>query len=298
MKYRKLGRSGLSVSEIGFGCMSIHEDSPVNSELILKAFDRGINFFDTADLYDHGLNETIVGKTIRPIRDQIILATKVGNQWKEDKSGWTWNPRKAYILESVENSLRRLQTDYIDLYQLHGGTIDDPTDETIEAFESLVQSGKIRYYGISSIRPNVIRRFVERSNIVSVMMQYGLLDRRPEEECIPLLERSGIGILARGVLARGLLVNKPPAGFLNYSREQVQKAANAVASVTRMPANAAQTAVAFALHSTTISSAVVGISNESQLGEVIDTQGFEFLTARDLEILRNSVQANYYEQHR
>ncbi len=96
-------------------------------------------------------------------------------------------------------SLKRLNTDRIDVYQLHGGTIEDPIEETISAFEQLVQQGKIRYYGISSIRPNVIREYVLRSNIVSVMMQYSLLDRRPEEECLPLLAQKDIGVLARAV---------------------------------------------------------------------------------------------------
>jgi aryl-alcohol dehydrogenase-like predicted oxidoreductase len=87
---------------------------------------------------------------------KVIIATKVGNQWRADGSGWDWNPNKDYIISAVEQSLKRLQTDYIDLYQLHGGTMEDPIDETIEAFEQLQKQGKIRYYGISSIRPTVI----------------------------------------------------------------------------------------------------------------------------------------------
>ena len=92
--------------------------------------------------------------------------------------------QKNIFSSAVDQSLKRLQTDYIDLYQLHGGTIEDPIDEMIEAFETLKAAGKIRYYGISSIRPNVIREYVKRSSIVSVMMQYSLLDRRPEEEML------------------------------------------------------------------------------------------------------------------
>ena len=187
MQYHQLGTSNLHVSRIGFGCMSLGHNDNENAERIRQAFDQGINFFDTADLYDKGWNEESVGRAIRHFRKDVILATKVGNQWKPDGSGWVWNPTKQYILGAVEDSLRRLQTDYIDLYQLHGGTIDDPIDETIEAFEQLREEGKIRYYGISSIRPNTIRAYVERSNIVSVMMQYSLLDRRPEETCLDLL---------------------------------------------------------------------------------------------------------------
>src|SRR5690606_13042544 len=123
---------------------------------------------------------------------EIILATKVGNRFEEGKKGWSWDPSKKYIKSAVKDSLRRLQTDYIDLYQLHGGTIDDPIDETIEAFEELKQEGIIRYYGISSIRPNVIREYVQKSNIVSVMMQHSLLDRRPEESVLELLAENNI----------------------------------------------------------------------------------------------------------
>src|SRR5882724_1023228 len=156
MRYRTLGGSQLNVSEIGFGCMSLGEDGRSNTALLHRALEKGINFFDTADLYQQGRNETFVGKALHNKRSEVIIATKVGNQWRPDGSGWDWNPRKVYILEAVNQSLSRLQTDYIDLYQLHGGTIDDPIDETIEAFEQLQQQGKIRYYGISSIRPNVI----------------------------------------------------------------------------------------------------------------------------------------------
>ncbi|MDQ3289799.1 MAG: aldo/keto reductase, partial [Bacteroidota bacterium] len=173
MQYKVLGKSDLQVSTISFGCMSLSPNNPAESIRLLKeAFANGITYFDTADLYDKGENEKIVGQAFRENRQQVIIATKVGNQWRPDGSGWDWNPRKDYILKAVEGSLQRLHTDYLDLYQLHGGTLDDPIDETIEAFELLKQQGKIRYYGISSIRPNVIREYVKRSNIVSVMMQY------------------------------------------------------------------------------------------------------------------------------
>lgn len=157
MQYSTLGNSSIKVSRIGFGCMSLHEDSPANRHLLQEALDHGINYFDTADLYDKGINEKLLGSIITNKREQLVVATKVGNEWREDGKGWDWNPRKAYILSAVESSLRRLGTDYIDLYQLHGGTIEDPIDETIEAFEILVAEGKIRCYGISSMRPNVIR---------------------------------------------------------------------------------------------------------------------------------------------
>lgn len=138
----------------------------------------------------------------------MIIATKGGNHFEPGKDGWYWDPSKAYLKEAIKNSLLRLGLDDLDLYQLHGGTIEDPTDEVIEAFEELKQEGLIRYYGISSIRPNVINRFVERSDMVSVMMQYSLLDRRPEEELLDHLNDHNIGVVVRGALGKGMLTNK------------------------------------------------------------------------------------------
>lgn len=134
---RQLGNSDLFVTEMGLGCMSLGTSEAEAMRIIDEAIDLGINFFDTADLYDYGLNEEFVGKALKGKRDQIVLTTKVGNRWTEEKNGWSWDPSKNYIKAEVKESLRRLQTDYIDLYQLHGGTIEDPIDETIEAFEEL-----------------------------------------------------------------------------------------------------------------------------------------------------------------
>ncbi len=202
MEYRELGNSHLKISRIGFGAMSLDLHSPDNETLLHKALDGGINFFDTADLYQQGMNEKLLGRAFRNKRKSIILATKVGNQWRPDGSILDWNPTKKYILSAVDQSLERLQTDYIDLYQLHGGTISDPFDDIIDAFELLKASGKILNYGISSIRPNVIREYVKRSHIVSVMLQYSLLDRRPEETILPFLFENKVGVLVRGSISQ------------------------------------------------------------------------------------------------
>src|ERR1700676_138504 len=155
MEYRILGKSDLKISRLGFGGMSLDPKDPHAESILLNAMDGGINYFDTADMYHQGLNEAMIGRAFREKRNQVVLATKVGNQWRADGSGWDWNPSKQYILSAIDQSLQRLQTDHIDLYQLHGGTIEDPIDDIIEAFELLRAAGKIRYYGISSIRPNV-----------------------------------------------------------------------------------------------------------------------------------------------
>ena len=298
MKYQQLGKSDLQISRIGFGCMSLGSDQAANEQLLHRAIGMGINFFDTADLYQKGLNEISVGKALKAKRKQLIIATKVGNQWRADGSGWNWNPRKEYILACVEESLQRLQTDYIDLYQLHGGTIDDPIDETISAFEQLKQQGKIRHYGISSIRPNVIREYITKSNIVSVMMQYSLLDRRPEETCLPLLQQHNIGVLARGSVAQGLLIDKPAKDYLNYTPQQVEQAASAVQAVSNKKRNAAQTALQFALQYPAITSAVTGIRTMQQLEEAVETLNTPLITETEMSLVQNAIPVNYYEQHR
>src|SRR5882762_8983979 len=111
MHYKTLGRSGLSISQIGFGCMSLGTDDKANTLLIGRALEKGINFFDTADLYQQGQNEISVGKALQQKRKEVIIATKVGNQWRADGTGWDWNPRKEYILQAADKSLARLQTD-------------------------------------------------------------------------------------------------------------------------------------------------------------------------------------------
>jgi aryl-alcohol dehydrogenase-like predicted oxidoreductase len=298
MNYTLLGSSSLRISEIGFGCMSLGGSETESTRILHEALAKGINFFDTADLYNKGANEELVGRAFKDRRDQVVLATKVGNQWRPDGSGWDWNPRKDYILSSVEGSLKRLGIDHIDLYQLHGGTIEDPIDEAIEAFELLKQQGKIRYYGISSIRPNVIREWVRRSNIVSVMMQYSLLDRRPEEQCLDLLLQHHIGVLARGSVAQGLLINKPPKSYLAYGEGEVKKAAEAVQAVSGQQRSATQTALRYVMQHPAVTSAVVGIRTMEQLEEALLTPGTPLLSETELEGLRKSIAVNTYEQHR
>lgn len=297
MRYRSLGTSGIKVSEIGFGCMSLASNSEKdNINLLHKAVNLGINYLDTADIYDKGMSEIAVGKAIKQMRKKIVLATKAGNQWRSDGSGWDWNPKKEYILQAADKSLRRLQTDYIDLYQLHGGTIDDPIDETIEAFELLKKQGKILHYGISSIRPNVIREYVKRSAIVSVMMQYSLADRRPEETILDLLKQNNIAVLARGVLAQGLLVNKPAKEYLCYSKEEIANACKAVQDLSGETRNAAQTAIQYILKHPAVTSAVIGIRNSQQLKEVASAS--KRLVKKEIQALQESIKPSTYEQHR
>ncbi len=298
MKYNLLGNSELKISAISLGCMSFGLEHNPNAEILHYAFDHGVNFFDTSDLYDKGFNEITVGKALKGIRQQVLLATKVGNQWREDGSGWDWNPRKDYMLKAVEASLRRFGTDYIDLYQLHGGTIDDPIDEIIEAFEILKQEGKIRYYGISSIRPNVIREYINRANIVSVMTQYSLLDRRPEKSCLDLLKQHNIGVLTRGTLARGLLINKPASSYLNYNTKEVRQAAQAIAELSNEQRNLTNTAMGFVLGHPAISAAMLGCRTMAHIKEGLGITDFSPLTEKEIMKLKNVLPVNNYDKHR
>jgi aryl-alcohol dehydrogenase-like predicted oxidoreductase len=298
MNYQLLGKSSLNISKIGFGCMSLKPDQKDFNNIIDAAIDRGINYFDTADLYDKGLNETLLGKAFKGKRDKVIIATKAGNQWRPDGSGWDWNPRKEYILKCADESLKRLQIDYIDLYQSHGGTIEDNIDETIEAYEILLKQGKIRYYGLSSIRPNVIREFIKKSNIVSVMTQYSLLDRRPEESTLQLLHENNIGVLARGSVTTGLLANKPAKPYLNYNEKQIAAAANAIKSISLKERNAAQTAIQYILNNPAVTSAIVGIRTMEQLNEAVEVINAPALSEEEIKMLREAISVNFYEQHR
>lgn len=304
MKKRQLGRSDLYVSEVGLGCMSLGTNEKEALCIIHEAIDLGINFFDTADLYNYGLNEEFVGKALKGKRDQVVLTTKVGNRWTEEKNGWIWDPSKTYIKGAVKESLRRLQTDYIDLYQLHGGTIEDNIDEAIEAFEELKQEGVIRHYGISSIRPNVIKQYAERSNIVSVLMEYSILNRRPEE-WFPLLQNHNISVIARGPLAKGVLTenNDRKLGrvkekdYLSYQHDELVKTLAAVKERTD-GRSLTETAVQYALHHKAVAAVIPGASSIIQLHENIKAGQAFALTTDEYQYIQKIVKRDQYELHR
>lgn len=304
MKTRQLGNSDLYVSEIGLGCMSLGTNETEAIQIIHEALDLGINFLDTADLYNFGLNEELVGKALQGKREQIILATKVGNRWTEEKNGWSWDPSKAYIKEEVKESLRRLKTDYIDLYQLHGGTIEDNIDEVIETFEELKQEGFIRHYGISSIRPNVIRQFAERSNIVSILMEYNMFNRRPEE-WFPFLQEHNISIIARGPLAKGLLTHNNDQKlakvkekcYLSYNFDEVKHAVSRIKEITD-ERSLTETALQYCLHTPAIAALIPGASSIDQLRENVKAGTTHVLTNEQYKHIQALLKLDTYESHR
>lgn len=225
-------KDGLSLSSLSLGCMNLPLNDEIETERIIEyALSQNINYFDTADLYQFGDNEKVIGRILKRYRSRydFNIGTKVGNSFDMDKRIQTeWIPTKPYIKEAVKGSLKRLGTDVIDLYQLHGGTIEDNKEETISAFEELKSEGIIRSYGISSIRMNVIDYYKENSNINTLMMQFNPIDNRPLEIIDQL---NDITLIARGPLFKGVfsrnaekvLEQKFQNGFLTLKYEEMKE---------------------------------------------------------------------------
>ncbi|MFZ4263486.1 aldo/keto reductase [Sphingobacterium sp. HJSM2_6] len=270
MKQRNIGQSNISVSEIGLGAMSLLPGNDLTNQYIIdQGTEVGINYVDTSDLYDQGKNEELLGKLLKSRRKEWIIGSKVGNRWREDGSGWDWVPSKAYLISAVEGSLKRLQTDYLDLYQLHGGMIEDPIDEIIEAFELLKDQGKILEYGLSSIRPQVFKLYAARSAMQSNMMQFSLIDRRPEEY-LDFLEGHQISVFARGTLGQGLLIDKIAKNYLDQSvtaiislQEKLKELANSFG------VSPLALAINYPLIHQTVCSSIVGVRNKEQMKKLV-----------------------------
>ncbi|WBQ01975.1 aldo/keto reductase [Kribbella sp. CA-293567] len=222
MEYRQLGDSGLTVSVVGLGCNNFggRIDGDQAAAVVTAALDAGITLFDTADVYgDRGASEEILGKSLLARRDEAIIATKFGGDMK-GVNGPDWGVRgsRRYIRKAVESSLRRLGTDWIDLYQLHVPDPVTPIEETLAALSELVAEGKVRYLGSSQFAgwQVVDADWAARTNgsehFVSAQNRYNLLEREAEDELIPACEHLGIGVLPFFPLASGLLTGKYKRG--------------------------------------------------------------------------------------
>ncbi|WP_085994414.1 aldo/keto reductase [Oceanobacillus senegalensis] len=306
MKINQLGKSNIQISNLTLGCMSLGTNKKQAKNIIDCALHYGINHLDTADLYDFGLNEEIIGEIIQDKRSDLILTTKVGNHFNKGTKDWYWDPSKAYILNEVKESLQRLKTDYIDFYMLHGGTLSDPIPETIEAFEQLKKEGIIRSYGISSIRPNVIREYVEKSSIDGVMMQYSMLDRRPEEEILDLLQDHNISVLARGPLAKGMLSQqsykliqeKGQNGYLGYSLDELEEISKRISTLSEQHHSMNELALKYVLHHPAVTSAVFGASSTNQVTENVNINPQESLPENIYQSIKNITKPIKYTNHR
>lgn len=299
MKKRKVGNSSIEISEISLGCMSLPTSVFEAKDIVNTALEYGINYFDTADLYDKGINEEIIGELLKAHRHEIILATKVGNRWNEGEEGWHWDPSPSHIEQGVKESLRRLKTDYIDIYQLHGGTINDPWDDIIGTFEKLKKEGYIREYGISSIRPNVFKPFLQKSNAISNMMQFSILDRRPEE-WFEDISKVGASVVTRGSIAKGLLTKEWPTrlekstGYLSYSKDELQEV---LTNLQKEYDDIHALALAYNLSHPVVASTVIGASSKKQLLDNIAAYE-KVQSIQNISMVQQLTKKEIYTEHR
>lgn len=294
-------KSGIEISELGLGCMSLGTEYHHAEEIIECAIENGITYFDTADIYDRGVNEDIVGKSLKKYqnRDDIVIGTKVGNRPLNDGST-TWDPSKKYIKESVKNSLKRLGLEQLDLYQLHGGTIDDPLEETISAFDELKKEGVIKAYGISSIRPNVIEYYLKHSQIETIMSQFNLIDNRPER-LLNHIHSHGVKVLARGPVFKGLLTSnsvnvldqKFSDGIFDYNYHELGET---IASVKEVESNLSALSFEYLKSHDALGSIIVGASSVSQLKDNI-TNFNKTVSLDQIKSARHRVKDLEYTQH-
>jgi len=216
MKKRKLGKSNLEASAIGLGCMGLSFglgpalDKQEGISLIRAAVERGVTFFDTAEVYGPFTNEELVGEALAPCRGQVVIATKFG--WApnpQDGSKWTaLDSRPEHIKEAAEGSLKRLKTDVIDLYYQHRVDPNVPIEDVAGAVKDLIQQGKVRHFGLSEAGVQTIRRAHAVQPVTALQSEYSLWWREPEKEILPALEELGIGFVPFSPLGKGFLTGK------------------------------------------------------------------------------------------
>ena len=242
MRYRPLGKSGLTVSVVGLGCNAFGTriDAAQTQAVVDAALDQGVTFFDTADIYGLGSSEELLGKALGKRRDDVVVATKFGMDM-EGGNGPDWGARasRRYLRKAVEASLRRLGTDHIDLYQVHQRDLVTPMTEIVESMNELVDEGKVRYLGCSNFAAWEVAdahwtaRTIGRRPFVSAQNEYSLYNRAAEEELVPACEHYGVGLLPYFPLAYGLLTGKyrrgaaAPSGSRLGNASQAHRLANA-----------------------------------------------------------------------
>jgi aryl-alcohol dehydrogenase-like predicted oxidoreductase len=301
MNYRTLGRTGLKVSELCLGTMTFGEnffgiavvDQASANAMVARALEAGINFFDTADVYSYGQSEATLGAALKESaveRDRVILATKVRSAMSEAASTGTGDPNnvglsRQHIFSSVEKSLKRLATDYIDLYQVHGWDNLTPVEETLRALDDIVQQGKVRYIGCSNWSARHLMKAIclSRANgwaeFVSLQAYYSLVGRDLEHELLPLCREEGLGVLPWSPLSGGFLSGKyrrddpNPEGArrtgFQFPPIDEARGFDAVEALERVAkakgATVAQVALAWLLAQPGITSIIIGANKMTQL---------------------------------
>ncbi len=210
MERRTLGTQGLVTSAQGLGCMGMSEfygdgDDSESIATIHRALELGVTFFDTADMYGPFTNERLVGKALAGRRDEVVIATKFGNERREDGSWVSTNGRPEYVRKACDASLERLGIETIDLYYQHRVDKETPVEETFGAMAELVAAGKVRYLGISEAAPGTVRRAHAVHPISALQYEYSLWSRDPEDDILPLARELGIGLVPYSPLGRGAL---------------------------------------------------------------------------------------------
>jgi 1-deoxyxylulose-5-phosphate synthase len=317
MEYGKLGSTGLEISRLCLGCMSFGEPGrgghpwslgeEAARPVIRQALEAGINFFDTANVYSDGSSEEIVGKALADFaqRDEVVLATKVHGRMRPGPNGAGLS-RKA-IMAEIDNSLRRLGTDYVDLYQIHRFDHATPVEETVEALSDVVQAGKARYVGASSMYAWEFSKMLHVadqhgwSRFVSMQDHYNLLYREEEREMLPLCADEGVGAIPWSPLARGRLTRDwdqatQRSGTDEFGRrlylEEDRAIVQAVADVAdKRGISRAQVALAWLLSKPVISAPIVGVTSSAQLDDALGAVSVK-LTAEEVEQLEEP-----YEPH-
>jgi aryl-alcohol dehydrogenase-like predicted oxidoreductase len=216
MQKRKLGNGNLEVSEIGYGCMGLNfgygpaADRQEAISLIRSAVERGVTFFDTAEVYGPFTNEELVGEALAPFRDRVVIATKFGFDFGPDGGGEPQglNSRPEYIKQMAEGSLKRLQVDRLDLFYQHRVDPEVPIEEVAGAVKDLIQEGKVKHFGLSEAGVQTIRRAHAVQPVTAVQSEYSLWWREPEEQILPTLEELGIGFVPFSPLGKGFLTGK------------------------------------------------------------------------------------------
>jgi aryl-alcohol dehydrogenase-like predicted oxidoreductase len=317
MEYRKLGSTGLDVSKICLGCMSFGDpqrgghpwsmSEDAARPIIRQALEGGINFFDTANVYSDGSSEEIVGRALgeHSKREEIVLATKVHGRMFRGPNG-SGLSRKA-ILNEIDNSLRRLGTDYLDLYQIHRFDNSTPVEETLEALHDVVKMGKARYVGASSMYAWQFAKMLHTAErhgwtrFVSMQNHYNLLYREEEREMLPLCADEGIGVIPWSPLARGRLTRDwdevtertqtDEFGRRLYS-DNDRAVVQAVADLAdKRGLKRAQVALAWLQGKSVISAPIVGVTNAAQLEDALGSISVE-LSSEEIEYLEQP-----YEPH-
>ena len=313
MQYSVLGSTGLVVSRLSLGAMTFGEGALVGQlvnhmnqkgadAMVNTAFDAGVNLFDTADMYTSGQSETMLGRALKDKRHDVVIATKLG--FRSGEAVISCGLSRRYILQAVEASLRRLGTDYIDLYQLHIPDAVTPLEETVRALEDIVRRGMARYAGYCNYPAWQAQKLVaiqERlgySKMASAQMHYSLLGRDIEKEVIPFLQDSGLGLLVWSPLSSGFLTGKytqenpAPADArrskFNFPPVDVEKGYTAVAALSKIAqargTTPAAVAIAWLLAKPVVTSVIIGATKIEQLGQNLDSVNVS-LSADDLRAL-------------